>query len=63
MDAYRLAPYLKLAHIGSNDAVDGATGRLTIDNDPRVPRTLMWARFSWGEPGALAAEPAPAPSQ
>ena len=63
VDAYRLAPYLKLAHIGSNDAVDGATGRLTIDNDHRVHRTLMWARFSRGEPVALAAEPAPAPTQ
>lgn len=59
VDAYRLAPYLQLEHIGSNDALDGATGRLTIDNQHRVHRTTLWARFNRGEPVALASEPAP----
>lgn len=59
-DAYRLAPYVRLGHSGGNEAIDGATGRLAIDDRRRVHRTTMWARFSRGVPLALANEPAPA---
>ena len=57
-DAYRLAHHVRLGRISGNDALDGATGRLTIDDRGRVLRTTMWARFSRGVPVALANQPA-----
>ncbi len=52
-DAYHLIGSL---YAGEGDAfreIDGATGRLHLDEDGRVHRYLAWARFERGTPAAL----------
>jgi len=48
-DAYRLVPMLRTAS-RSASAIDGMTGRLTVDNTGKVQRTLEWARVVNGQP-------------
>jgi len=52
-DAYQLIASLYAARTGSMPELDGATGRLYLDNDGRIRRHLAWARFQNGVPVAL----------
>jgi outer membrane PBP1 activator LpoA protein len=60
-DAYRLIPLLKGGRFGSEHAIPGMTGLLSVDDKGRVRRELDWARVSQGTatpigmPGATAA--------
>lgn len=56
-DAYRLPSFLAEAAAGSGAEFAGATGRLRLDAERRVHRTLEWARFRGGEPSPLAGSP------
>lgn len=56
-DAYRLPSFLAEAAAGSGAEFAGATGRLRLDAERRVHRTLVWARFRGGEPSPLAGSP------
>ena len=58
-DAYHLVGPLFAARIGAELDMDGATGRLYIDDEGRVHRRPAWAQFQRGAPVALA-EPTPA---
>ena len=53
-DAYLLINSL----YSGNDAIDiqGASGRLYLDQDKRVHRDLAWAQFDSGEPVPLDAD-------
>jgi outer membrane PBP1 activator LpoA protein len=52
-DAYQLIAALFAARTGPMLEIDGATGRLFLDQDGRVRRNLAWAQFQRGEPVAL----------
>lgn len=52
-DAYQLIAALFAARTGPMQELDGATGRLYLDNDGRVRRHLAWAQFQSGESVAL----------
>ena len=52
-DAYQLIAALFAARTGPMQEIDGATGKLYLDNDGRVRRKLAWAQFQSGEPVAL----------
>ncbi len=54
VDAYRLIPYLDTLRASPYEEFPGATGRLVIDNNNRIRRTLLWARFSGGRPRLLS---------
>ena len=63
-DAYQLIAALYSAGSGPMQEIDGATGRLYLDNDGRVRRKLAWAQFQGGEAVALPdIEPAVGPIQ
>lgn len=47
-DAYRMALALRGNPSGGSTAVDGLTGRLTLDGDRRVHRELAWAQMKAG---------------
>ncbi|HEU4602812.1 MAG TPA: penicillin-binding protein activator [Steroidobacteraceae bacterium] len=47
-DAYRLIPLLKAGQFGSEHAIPGMTGLLSIDDSGRVHRQLDWARVTDG---------------
>ncbi|MDX1498548.1 MAG: penicillin-binding protein activator [Woeseiaceae bacterium] len=49
-DAYQLIGAIHAARTGPMPEIDGASGRLYLDNDGRVHRRLAWARFQRGEP-------------
>ena len=53
-DAYRLATALRAAPSGAPVAVDGLTGRLSLDAERRVHRELDWAQLHDGQPRVLA---------
>ena len=59
-DAYRLVPYLDSLRASPYEEFPGATGRLVIDRNNRIRRTLLWARFSNGLPRLLP-QTVPAP--
>jgi uncharacterized protein len=48
-DAYRLVPLLKAGQFGSEHAIPGMTGLLSIDDRGRVHRQLDWARVTNGQ--------------
>jgi uncharacterized protein len=48
-DAYRLAVALRGTATPNSINVEGLTGRLTVDNDRRVHRDLVWAQIHDGE--------------
>jgi uncharacterized protein len=50
VDAYRLIPELDSLRASPYQEFPGATGRLVIDKNNRVRRTLLWARFVGGLP-------------
>jgi outer membrane PBP1 activator LpoA protein len=52
-DAYNLIPYLDTLRASPYEEFPVATGRLVIDNNNRIRRTLLWARFSGGLPRLL----------
>jgi outer membrane PBP1 activator LpoA protein len=52
-DAYQLIAALSAARTGSMQEIDGATGKLYIDESNRVRRRLAWAQFQKGEPVAM----------
>jgi len=52
-DAYHLIAALFAARTGPMQEVEGATGKLFLDQDGRVRRRLSWAQFQGGEPVAL----------
>lgn len=63
-DAYHLIAALFSARTGPMLEIDGATGKLFLDQDGRVRRNLAWAQFQRGEPVALPEiEPAGGPIQ
>jgi len=63
-DAYNLVGTLFAARGGFMDEIDGATGKLFLDEDGRVHRRLAWAQFQRGMPVSLPdAEPAGGPIQ
>lgn len=52
-DAYQLIAALYAATSGYMPELDGATGKLYLDEDGRVRRRLAWAQFRNGEPVPL----------
>jgi len=52
-DAYYLAGSLFAARGGFINEIDGATGRLYLDQDGRVHRGMAWAQFQNGRPVPL----------
>ncbi len=55
-DAYQLVAALHGAGLGPMTEIDGATGRLYLDDDGRVHRRLAWARFENGSVVAIRDE-------
>jgi outer membrane PBP1 activator LpoA protein len=47
-DAFRLAQALRHAPVTGQISVDGLTGRLSLDNEHRVRRELVWAQLYQG---------------
>jgi len=63
-DAYQLIAALYTARTGPMQEIDGATGKLSLDQDGRIQRKLAWAQFQSGEPIAMPdIEPAGGPIQ
>ena len=52
-DAYQLIAALSAARTGSMQEIDGATGKLYLDESNRIRRRLAWAQFQSGEPVAM----------
>jgi outer membrane PBP1 activator LpoA protein len=52
-DAYQLIAALFAARTGPMQEIDGATGKLYLDDDGRIHRKLAWAQFQRGEAIAL----------
>lgn len=52
-DAYQLVAELFVARTGPMAEINGATGRLSLDDNDQVHRELAWAVFERGEPVAL----------
>lgn len=52
-DAYQLIAALYGARTGPVQEIDGATGKLYLDDDGRIRRKLAWAQFQRGEAVAL----------
>jgi outer membrane PBP1 activator LpoA protein len=50
VDAYRLIPDLDSLRASPYQEFPGATGRLVIDRNNRIRRTLLWAKFVGGVP-------------
>ncbi len=56
-DAYQLIGELYGARTGPMNEIDGATGKLYLDDDGRVHRRLAWAQFVRGQPVAVPDAP------
>lgn len=52
-DAWQLVGALFNARLDGMPEIDGASGRLYLDDNGRVHRRLAWARFERGEPVAI----------
>ena len=50
LDAYRLHPYLKQLAAVPGTEITGETGTLSLDQDGRVKRKLIWAQYKDGIP-------------
>lgn len=59
-DAYRLIPLLKAGKFGSEHAIPGMTGLLSVDDKGRIRRELDWARVTQGKASPLGASGATA---
>lgn len=53
-DAYDIIPYLQALRNSPFEEYPGATGRLVMEKNNRIRRTLSWARFSGGIPRLLS---------
>ena len=63
-DAYQLIAALFATRTGPMPEIDGASGKLYLDDDGRIRRKLAWAQFQRGEVVALPdIEPAGGPIQ
>jgi outer membrane PBP1 activator LpoA protein len=60
VDAYHLIPSLDSLHNSPYEEFPGATGRLTMDKNNRIRRTVLWARFVGGLPRLLPQTASPA---
>jgi len=49
-DAYRLVPLIRGKAAGAEEAIDGVTGRLRLDDHNRIRRELEWAQIKNGIP-------------
>lgn len=54
VDAFRITQELGNLLASSDYAIEGATGRLQLDNERRVRRQLAWAEFEAGSPKAIS---------
>jgi outer membrane PBP1 activator LpoA protein len=54
VDAYRLIPDLDSLRASPYQEFPGATGRLVIDQNNRIRRILLWARFVGGRPQLIS---------
>lgn len=61
VDAYRIIPNLDSLRLSPYQEFPGATGRLVIDKNNHVRRTLLWARFKGGVPHLIPQNATPAP--
>ena len=61
VDAYRIIPNLDSLRISPYQEFPGATGRLIIDKNNHVRRTLLWARFEGGVPHLIPQNATPTP--
>ncbi|MGB0733867.1 MAG: penicillin-binding protein activator, partial [Pontibacterium sp.] len=52
-DAFSLFPHLNQLNIDPSHSIQGETGKLSIDGDKRIRRTLEWAQFNQGTPQIL----------
>ncbi len=52
-DAYSVFPYLQQLATTPGSYIEGETGRLSLDQQNRIVRTLPWARFNNGLPQPL----------
>ena len=53
VDAYQLVPLLSMLKNNAHEYYPGETGRLSVDQQGRVSRSLEWARFLRGTPRLL----------
>lgn len=53
MDAYAVIPHLNRISSGSGVRFNGVTSSLSVDQDGRLQRQLVWAKFRRGEPRPL----------
>ena len=60
-DAYNILYYLNWLRDNSNAQLEGATGRLQMNEQNQVIRQLSWAEFSHGVPKLIAATATPVP--
>ncbi|UCC56753.1 MAG: penicillin-binding protein activator [Gammaproteobacteria bacterium] len=59
IDSWRITPYLNQLEGGIFGAYQGVTGKLSLDPQQQVHRTLRWAQFKSGLPYLLDAVPEP----
>ncbi|MGE0081945.1 MAG: penicillin-binding protein activator [Thiohalomonadaceae bacterium] len=52
-DAYKVLPYLQLLKRYPEERFEGGTGVLRVDENNRVRRGIVWARFNAGRPRPL----------
>ena len=50
VDAFQIAPRIEILTQVENSHIEGQTGRLSIDEENRVQRSLQWAKFRGGRP-------------
>jgi len=55
IDAYRLISQLKNLSSNQQNHVNGETGALYLDENNRIHRQLLWARFRSGKPRLIDA--------
>lgn len=60
IDAYLIIPHLQRLAANDYDRYDGTTGKLSIVEQNRIYRELIWAKFEKGQP--LTIEPLPTPT-
>ncbi len=53
IDAYNLLPWLNYLQIYRHEQLSGETGNLYLDDNNRIHRQLIWARFRRGVPHLL----------
>ena len=56
VDAYNVLPHLGRMQTEFTERFEGETGSLTLDQQQRIHRELLWAKFSNGQPKLLPPE-------